>query len=123
MILDVSQEFFFDAAHTLEREFETDTSRRIHGHTYHAEVTVRGEKNQRTGMVVDLVILRNHIRAVRENLDHRLLDDIAELGIPTLENLSVFIANRLKALEPRVISVRVSRKASGDSCLYQLSLG
>jgi len=123
MILDVSQEFFFDAAHTLEREFETDTSRRIHGHTYHAEVTVRGEKNQRTGMVVDLAILRNHIRAVRENLDHRLLDDIAELGIPTLENLSVFIANRLKALEPRVISVRVSRKASGDSCLYQLSLG
>lgn len=121
MILEVSQEFFFEAAHALEREFEIDASRRIHGHTYHAEVTVRGEQNQRTGLVVDLAILRNHIRAVRENLDHRLLNEIPELGTPTLENLSIFIANRLKALEPRVISVRVSRKTSGDSCLYQLS--
>lgn len=121
MILEVRQEFFFEAAHTLEREFETNASRRIHGHTYHAQVTVRGQRNEQTGMVVDLAVLRHHIHAVRENLDHRLLDEIADLGIPTLENLSVYIARRLAALEPRVVSVRVSRKASGDSCLYEIA--
>ena len=33
----VHQRFFFDAAHTLERAIETESSRRIHGHTYYAE--------------------------------------------------------------------------------------
>ena len=120
MILEISQEFFFEAAHTLEREIETDASRRIHGHTYHAQVTVRGEQDERTGMVVDLAVLRHHIHTIRDHLDHRLLDEIIDLGIPTLENLSAYIASRLTALEPRVVSVRVSRKASGDSCLCQL---
>ena len=120
MILEISQEFFFDAAHTLEREIETDASRRIHGHTYHAQVAVRGDRDERTGMIVDLAVLRRHIHAVRDDLDHRLLDEIMDLGAPTLENLSIYIARRLTRLEPRVVSVRISRKASGDSCFYQL---
>lgn len=37
-MFELSQRFFFDAAHTLHREIESDGSHRIHGHTYHAEV-------------------------------------------------------------------------------------
>ena len=36
MSYQISQKFFFDAAHTLQREVEADASRRIHGHTYQA---------------------------------------------------------------------------------------
>ena len=42
MIYELSQQFYFEAAHTLEREVDADASRRIHGHTYQAEVTLRG---------------------------------------------------------------------------------
>ena len=60
---EVSQKFFFDAAHTLKRTLddadEVAGSRRIHGHTYHAEVTVAGSADPDTGMVVDLGHLRN----------------------------------------------------------------
>ncbi len=121
MILEVSQEFYFEAAHTLARDHESESSRRIHGHTYSAEVMVRGEQDHRTGMVLDLAVLRAHINSVREMLDHRLLDEIDDLGIPTLENLSMFIARHLRALEPRVATVRVWRRASGDSCLLRLT--
>src|SRR6218665_316057 len=38
----ISQRFFFDAAHTLRREIEAEGSRRVHGHTYHAEVALTG---------------------------------------------------------------------------------
>ena len=38
MLFTISQRFFFDAAHTLRREIEAEGSRRVHGHTYHAEV-------------------------------------------------------------------------------------
>ena len=39
---ELSKEFRFDAAHTLQRTVDTDPSRRIHGHSYRAEVVVRG---------------------------------------------------------------------------------
>ena len=57
-MFELSQTFSFDAAHTLKRNVspeEAAGSRRIHGHTYTAEVTVRGERQPESGMVVDPV--------------------------------------------------------------------
>ncbi len=113
----ISQRFFFDAAHTLRREIEAEGSRRIHGHTYHAEVSLSGPRDPATGMVLDLGLLRRALDGVREQLDHHLLDDVPGLGTPTLENLCLFIAQALPAeLRPRVSRVRVWRDALGDSC-------
>jgi 6-pyruvoyltetrahydropterin/6-carboxytetrahydropterin synthase len=123
MMLEVSQEFYFEAAHTLVRDHETDSSRRFHGHTYNAEVTVRGEQDPRTGMVIDLAVLRAHIDLIKQMLDHRNLNEIDGLSTPTLENLAVFIAHRAQELEPRVAAVRVWRSASGDGCFLRLRPG
>jgi len=118
--LTLSQRFFFDAAHTLRREIESEGSRRIHGHTYHAEVSVRGPLDPATGMVIDLGLLRERLQAVREHLDHHLLDDVPGLGIPTLENLCLFISHALADLRPPPSRVRVWRDALGDECLLVL---
>lgn len=118
--LTLSQRFFFDAAHTLRREIESEGSRRIHGHTYHAEVSVRGPIDAATGMVVDLGVLRERLEAVRLQLDHHLLDDVPGLGIPTLENLCLFIARALADMRPPPSRVRVWREALGDECLLEL---
>ncbi len=117
MLFTISQRFFFDAAHTLRREIEAEGSRRVHGHTYHAEVSLSGPRGPATGMVLDLGLLRRGLEVVREQLDHHMLDDVPGLGTPTLENLCVFIAQALPAdLQPRVSRVRVWRDALGDSC-------
>lgn len=116
MKYELTQKFFFEAAHTLRRDHEADASRRIHGHTYRAKVTVGGVPDARSGMVVDLALLRLAIEQVRGELDHRLLDDVAGLGAATLENLCRFIFERIGRPEWRVVSVEVSREASGDSC-------
>ena len=118
--LTLSQRFFFDAAHTLRREIESEGSRRIHGHTYHAEVSVSGPLDPATGMVIDLGLLRERLQAVREQLDHHLLDDVPGLGIPTLENLCLFISRALADLRPQPSRVRVWRDALGDECLLEL---
>jgi 6-pyruvoyltetrahydropterin/6-carboxytetrahydropterin synthase len=113
----ISQRFFFDAAHTLRRDIEAEGSRRIHGHTYHAEVSLSGPRDPATGMVLDLGLLRRGLDVVREQLDHHMLDEVPGLGIPTLENLCLFIAQALPAeLRPSVSRVRVWREALGDSC-------
>ena len=120
-MFELSQTFSFDAAHTLKRFVSPDEalgSRRIHGHTYTAEVFVRGQRQSDTGMVVDLSILREALAEVRGQLDHHFLDEVAGLGHPTLENLCVFIFAQMNARMPQVSAVSVSR-AAGDRCLYR----
>lgn len=116
MTCDISQKFFFDAAHTLDRQVEADSSRRIHGHTYQAEVTLSGVPNAVSGMVVDLGLVRRAIDHLRPQLDHRLLDDVPDLGPATLENLCAFIWRALAPVLPGLAAVRVWREGMGDSC-------
>lgn len=132
MSYELSQSFSFDSAHTLDRAVpvcEYTASRRIHGHTYTATVTIKGHKGQ-SGMVearktgkklawepVDLFYLRESVAKVKALLDHQFLDEVDGLGPATLENLCEFIAQRISY---PVHSVTVSR-AGGDSCRYELS--
>jgi len=112
----VSQKFFFDAAHTLRREIETEGSLRIHGHTYYAEVTVSGQPETHNGMVVDLGLVRLQIDKLRPQLDHHLLDEVPGLGLATLENLCSFIWRSLEPALPGLSQVRVWRDSIGDGC-------
>ena len=120
-MFELSQTFSFDAAHTLKRQVSAEEaagSRRIHGHTYTAEVMVAGERQAESGMVVDLAVLRAVIADVRSQLDHHFLDEVAGLGAPTLENLCVFIYAQVRQHLPKVTAVAVSR-AAGDRCVYR----
>jgi 6-pyruvoyltetrahydropterin/6-carboxytetrahydropterin synthase len=116
---ELSQRFYFEAAHTLRRAIETEGSLRIHGHTYEAEITVSGYADPKTGMLVDLGDLRQQVARVKEMLDHRFLDEIEHLGPATLENLCGFIRKQLKPTLPQLSSVMVERKASGDRCVLR----
>lgn len=115
---EISQKFFFDAAHTLQRDLPAEAvgSRRIHGHTYHAEVTLAGLPDATTGMVVDLGRVRLAIADLRPQLDHHLLDEVPGLGPATLENLCAFIWRQLAPQLPQLCQVRVWRDALGDGC-------
>ena len=112
----LSQQFHFDAAHTLRREIDTTGSRRVHGHTYQCEISFAGEVNPKTGMVMDLGVLRLAIVGVRETLDHHFLDEVTGVGIPTLENLCAYVFAQISPHVPGIISVRIWRDSVGDSC-------
>ena len=99
-VCELSQRFYFEAAHTLHRSIETEGSLRIHGHTYEAEVTLQGQPDPETGMLIDLAHLRQEIARVREMLDHRFLDEVDDLGPATLENLCAFLRRHLQVSLP-----------------------
>ncbi len=71
-----------------------------HGHNYHLEVTVKGEIDSRTGMLVDLGALQAAIdEQVVEPFDHTFLNkDIAYFAevVPTAENIAVRIRDLLR---------------------------
>ncbi len=71
-----------------------------HGHNYHLEVTVKGEIDPRTGMIVDLDALHKVIKDyVVEPFDHTFLNkDIPYFAqvVPTAENIAVHIRQLLQ---------------------------
>ena len=95
----------FSASHRYHNpNFSDEENRRIfgkcnypngHGHNYVLEVTVGGETDPATGMVLDLKELKELMeREVMERMDHRSLNhEVPELAgrIPTCENVAAVI--------------------------------
>ncbi len=98
----------FAAAHVLRRD-EWDEERneavfgpcaRDHGHNYVLEVSVGGEPDPETGMVLNLRDLDRAVReAIVEHVDHRHLNrdvPFLESVVPTAENLALAFWGRLE---------------------------
>ena len=81
-----------------------------HGHNYVLEVTIGGETDPTTGMVLDLKELKEVMeKEVMERMDHRFLNyEVPELAekIPTCENIAVVI---WQLLEPKIRQGRLHR--------------
>ena len=71
-----------------------------HGHNYCLEVTVAGEIDPRTGMVVSPAALDDHVRrTVLSRVDHcNLNSDVPEFAaqVPTTENLGIQMGRWLR---------------------------
>ena len=88
----------FDAAHFL-RDYVGPCAR-THGHTWKVQISVKGtqEDLQANGILVDFKILKKDLKAVLNNFDHRIINDVDPFQQinPTAENLSYYIYNALK---------------------------
>jgi 6-pyruvoyltetrahydropterin/6-carboxytetrahydropterin synthase len=112
----LSKTFIFEAAHSLQRDINREASRRIHGHTYTAQIALRGQPHPASGMLLDLGHLEIALQRVKARLDHHFLDDVEGLGAATLENLCNFIWRNIELEVRQLYRVTVSRGLTGDSC-------
>lgn len=119
---ELSKQFRFDAAHTLHRDVqnanEEKGSKRIHGHSYRAEITLRGLPDPATGMLIDVYKFEQIFEEARDGLEHHLLDDIKDLGPATMENLCAWIWKKLAPKLPMLYSVTVHRDSGSEKCVY-----
>jgi 6-pyruvoyltetrahydropterin/6-carboxytetrahydropterin synthase len=116
--VEVTQQFTFDAAHYLDAA-PADSNRRIHGHSFYADVTLRGDIDPAKGWVRDFAEIYAVLNEIRGSLDHRLLNDLPQLGAPTLENLARYIFREAKRRLPEVSRVKLARPSLGQSCTYE----
>ena len=114
---ELTKSFRFEAAHSLAATSLGNASEEIHGHSFRAEVGIRGVPDPATGMLVDLIKLEKELDGIRSILDHKLLDKIEPLGHPTLENLSRFVWERVRNVGD-VVRVSVHRDSCGESCTF-----
>ena len=99
----------FSASHYYHNpELSPEENRRIfgkcnnphgHGHNYTLEVTVAGDVDSKTGMVLDIKDLKQLVEdEVLQSMDHRFLNKevpVFSSTIPTTENIAVEIWKRL----------------------------
>ncbi|OQV25058.1 putative 6-pyruvoyl tetrahydrobiopterin synthase [Hypsibius exemplaris] len=104
-IVYVTRTDHFSAAHRLHSSALSDEENRQifgkcnhqngHGHNYKVEVTVKGAVHPTTGMVMNLVDLKEIMReSIMEPMDHKNLDlDVAYFAsvASTAENICLFI--------------------------------
>ena len=93
-----------------QKIFGKCANRNGHGHNYTVEVTVAGEPDPVTGMVLDLKDLKQILeQEITQRMDHRFLNyEVAEFKdqIPTCENIVRVIWN---LLEPKIKQGRLHK--------------
>ena len=134
-VLYLTRRSTFCASHRLHSpDLTDDENRRVfgkcnhpngHGHNYELVVTVRGEVDPRTGMVMNLSDLKRVVKdAVVDLVDHTHLNfDVPAFRgvIPTAENMAVVFWGLLDAALPRrglLHEVKV-RETENNSATYR----
>jgi 6-pyruvoyltetrahydropterin/6-carboxytetrahydropterin synthase len=114
----IYKEFHFEAAHFLPSAPPGHANSRIHGHSFRVRVVVDGEPDAGTGYIVHFDELSAALAGARDELDHRLLNEVEGLAAPTLERIAIWLWNRLSNRLPGLAEVHVARDSCQEGCIY-----
>ena len=90
------KEFSFDASHQLVNLPPEHKCSRLHGHTYRFRLHIGGGIDPTVGWIADWGgLIRAAAEMIINELDHRHLNDINGLEIPTAEILALWIYRRV----------------------------
>jgi len=87
------------------------------------QIVLQGKPDPVFGWPVSLTDLEPRIEAVRQELDHKYLNEIEGLAFPSLENIAAWIWRRLGDNVPGLdhIIVRRGNAGYGEGCTYRAS--
>jgi 6-pyruvoyltetrahydropterin/6-carboxytetrahydropterin synthase len=116
--MDIFKEFTFEAAHRLPNVPPDHKCARLHGHSFRAEIHVRGPVGEATGWVLDFADIKKAFAPLLKQLDHHYLNEIEGLSNPTSENLARWIWRGLEPELPGLCKV-VVRETCTSGCVYR----
>lgn len=113
-MMETFKEFSFEAAHSLPPHAP------LHGHSFRVSLHVQGEPDPVYGWAANLYEVDKHVDALVAQLDHRHLNEIEGLALPSLENIARWIWDRLHNRVPGLARVAVTRGFTGqlEGCVY-----
>lgn len=115
--MEIFKVFTFEAAHRLPNVPPDHKCSRLHGHSFRAEIHVRGAVDPHTGWVMDFADIKEAFAPILHRLDHYYLNEIEGLENPTSENIARWI---WKNLAPRLpgLSRVVVHETCTSGCSY-----
>ncbi len=83
-----------------------------HGHNYKVQVTLRGEKLDEAGLLLDFKLLKHVMRPVIDRLDHQMMNDIEPFITlnPSAENLARYFFDQTNTQLEEMTAGRVRVK-------------
>jgi 6-pyruvoyltetrahydropterin/6-carboxytetrahydropterin synthase len=106
------KEYGFEAAHFIYNH--PGKCRNLHGHSYRLFVSLEGEVDPGTGMIIDFDDLSKIVNEhVLSRLDHRFLNDLIPLS--TAENIALWIWEQLRPVLPGLTQIEVFE--TQDNCV------
>jgi 6-pyruvoyltetrahydropterin/6-carboxytetrahydropterin synthase len=118
MMVELTKEYRFEAAHRLPRVPDGHKCARIHGHSYKVEIEARGTVDPVSGWLVDYAVLDDAWMVLHARFDHRCLNDVPGLENSTSENLAIYIWDQLRPQVPQLSAVTVWETFDGK-CTYR----
>ncbi len=118
MEMELRRTFQFEAAHLLPKLPATHKCRRLHGHSFQAEIVVAGECDPQLGWLMDYADITEAFKPLWEQLDHRYLNEIPGLENPTSENIAVWIWERLRPKLPLLSEIIIAETCM-SRCVYR----
>lgn len=117
---ELTQSFKFNAAHCLPG-YPGDCSQ-LHGHTWKLNVTISGDVNPDTGMLLDFKKFKLIVEdSIIKQFDHKYLNDI--LDNPTAENIGIYcwsiLYNEFKKVSCKLTELSVYES---DSSRFKLTI-
>ena len=117
MRVDLTKTFSFEAAHLLPRLPDGHKCRRLHGHSFRCDVVVRGDVDPELGWLTDYADIKAVIDPVISQLDHRYLNEIADLDNPTSEQICRWIWQRIAPSLDQLHAVTI-HETCNSACTY-----
>jgi 6-pyruvoyltetrahydropterin/6-carboxytetrahydropterin synthase len=115
--MEIFKEFIFEAAHRLPNVPKGHKCRRLHGHSFRAEIHVGGPVDPAMGWVLDFADIKDAFRPFYDQLDHNYLNEIPGLENPTSENIARWIWDAVHPALPGLTRV-VVRETCTSGCVY-----
>jgi 6-pyruvoyltetrahydropterin/6-carboxytetrahydropterin synthase len=108
----------FEAAHAIDAEGAPDGYRRLHGHSFLVTASTCAETPQAAGWVMDLGHFEQTLKHIVGRLDHQLLNDIPGLEKPTLENLLLWVDQKLRETGITPSRIEIERPTVRQKAVY-----
>ena len=115
----IYKEFTFEAAHFLPSAPPGHPNARVHGHSFRVRVTIDGEPDDKTGVIMHLDDVEAALADVHEALDHRMLNEVEGLSQPTLERITIWLWDRLHNRLPGLAEIEIARDSCREGCIYR----
>ena len=121
--MEIFKEFIFEAAHRLPNVPLEHKCGRLHGHSFHVALFVRGNVGVDSGWVLDFANVKQAFAPIYEQLDHNYLNEIEGLSNPTSENVARWIWDRLQPRLPQLSKIILRDMRHADPVTVQVPPG
>lgn len=115
--MEIFKEFTFEAAHRLPYVPPEHKCARLHGHSFRAELHVRGPVDPALGWILDFADIKAAFQPFLDELDHHYLNEVDGLANPTSETLARWIWCRVRPRLPQLSRVLV-RETCTSGAVY-----